>query len=197
MLNELRFALNVLPECFIEGLQMWTSIKRIQKYLDQEEIDPPSPTTAEQPTRLAFNNATVAWSKTSGSSSTPSSSLSDATRLDSDSFILKDLNLAFPANELSVICGATGTGKTLLLLSLLGESVILKGSVDCPRAPVADHVSADFDKPVVIPDEEWILEHAVAYVSQTGKYLHICSSKTMIYSMFCKFSLAAKCIYPG
>src|SRR5690348_6047266 len=35
---ELRFALNVLPEVFMDGLQAYVSLKRIEKFLNEDEI---------------------------------------------------------------------------------------------------------------------------------------------------------------
>lgn len=118
--------------------------------------------------RVGFNDATVTWSASVDSSSESSSS--EATQLgNSDVFTIRDINLQFPNNELSLICGATGSGKSLILLSLLGETVVTKGTVSCPRAPIVEDVSADFGTPKEILEENWILDHALAYVSQTGK----------------------------
>lgn len=57
------------------------------------------------------------------------------------------------------------------MLSLLGETTVLNGKVFCPRQPIADDVDEAGNGDVVIPDEDWILEHSVAFVSQTGKIL--------------------------
>jgi ABC-type multidrug transport system fused ATPase/permease subunit len=38
-----------------------------------------------------------------------------------DGFSLKNIDLDFPAGQMTVICGSTGSGKTSLILSLLGE----------------------------------------------------------------------------
>ena len=85
--------------------------------------------------------------------------------------MIKDINVHFPNDKLSLICGPTGAGKSLLLLSLLGETVVLKGNLECPRAPITDDVSFDFSIPKSIPEESWILDHSLAYVSQTGKII--------------------------
>ncbi|KAJ3315207.1 hypothetical protein HDU76_002250 [Blyttiomyces sp. JEL0837] len=47
-------------------------------------------------------------------------------------FRLLDLDLEFPTGELSVIIGATGSGKSSLLLALLGEMRRFTGSRSCP-----------------------------------------------------------------
>lgn len=48
-------------------------------------------------------------------------------------FRLHDLSILFKGNALNVVTGPTGAGKTSLLLSLLGETVLESGSATCPR----------------------------------------------------------------
>lgn len=48
-------------------------------------------------------------------------------------FRLHDLNIDFLPGCLNVVTGPTGCGKTSLLLSLLGETVLESGKVACPR----------------------------------------------------------------
>ncbi|KAG1381714.1 hypothetical protein G6F61_002924 [Rhizopus arrhizus] len=159
--NELRFALNVLPEVFIEWLQALISLRRIQTYLDEEEIDSPAEQDIQtENIKIGFYDATVGWAKQNFSDT-------EAEQTNSG-FILKDLNIEFPNHELSLIAGATGSGKTLLMLSLLGEAVTLKGSIQCPRQPIADKVSSDFSLLGDIDPKDWILPYAVSYVSQTA-----------------------------
>ncbi|CAO3621789.1 unnamed protein product [Mucor fragilis] len=152
--NELRFAINALPEVFVDLFQALISIRRIETYLDEEEIEPP---LTKNDVMIGFKNATLGWSK------------QGYTDLQgSTSFILKDLNIEFPANELSLISGATGSGKTLLMLGLLGEVSVLKGTAHCPRQAVVDTVSDDFVTSKDMDPKDWLLPYALAYVSQTA-----------------------------
>ncbi|GAB1217957.1 hypothetical protein ATERTT37_007200 [Aspergillus terreus] len=48
-------------------------------------------------------------------------------------FRLQDVSLCFKQRALNVVTGPTGCGKTSLLLSLLGETVLESGSATCPR----------------------------------------------------------------
>ncbi|KAI9932291.1 hypothetical protein MW887_009803 [Aspergillus wentii] len=48
-------------------------------------------------------------------------------------FRLQDLSISFKQNALNVISGPTGGGKTSLLLSFLGETVLESGNASCPR----------------------------------------------------------------
>lgn len=48
-------------------------------------------------------------------------------------FKLQSLSILFRHKELNVVTGPTGSGKTSLLLSLLGETVLESGAATCPR----------------------------------------------------------------
>ncbi|CAO3640951.1 unnamed protein product [Mucor hiemalis] len=200
--NQLRESLTVLPEVFIRALETLISVNRIEKYLNEEEIKQsvdPKVSSNVNPVRdeeiieeikIGFENATIGWPTftpeekipkvvVSGEENTVINSdletISDSTAEEDDnSFSVRDINLQFPNDNLSLICGATGSGKTLLMLSLLGETEIKKGKAYCPR--VASTSTLDNSTTItsikvledadVIPND-WILRHAVAYSSQT------------------------------
>ncbi|KAI8646442.1 P-loop containing nucleoside triphosphate hydrolase protein [Parasitella parasitica] len=197
--TELRSALNSLPETFVDTLQALISVRRIESYLNEEEISPP--TTNLDPNcrvRIGFRNATVSWvdvpsddeedeeddvntatAVNSGNNSLQiprststvtfqSVTPAPSTYQEADTFILHNLDAHFPNGKFSIICGATGSGKTLMMLSLLGETVLLEGESFCPRTAVADILDADMEIPANITRKDWILDHAVAYVSQNA-----------------------------
>lgn len=89
--------------------QAAVSIRRIDKFFD----------TAIRRTEVSEGNA----------------SFNHATLLRSPngSFRLHDLTIRFLPGCLNVITGPTGCGKTSLLLSLLGETILESGTVTCPR----------------------------------------------------------------
>lgn len=159
--SELRFALNVIPEIMIQSIQAYSSIKRIQKFLDEDEIESAVPQDPHQKVDLSFDKATIGWKASN------TSTLDDNNSTE-DSFILKEITAKFPNDELSLISGATGAGKTLMLLGLLGEAVLLDGKVACPRVPLADTIESEIGSATADMDpEDWILDRALAYVSQT------------------------------
>ncbi|KZT58208.1 multidrug resistance-associated ABC transporter [Calocera cornea HHB12733] len=159
--NELRFALSSLPETFINMMQSLVSVRRIEKYLSSAEIQPPM--TLHKEGNIALNSATITWpqDRSMGTSATPSAAATPRGK-----FLLLDLTLSFPDGELSLICGKLGSGKTLLLLGLLGEADLLAGQVICPRTPA--NTLALASELASIPDDEWIVSGVVAYVPQSA-----------------------------
>lgn len=138
-------------------------MRRVEKYLDGSEVKPVPP-LAEQSTEIAFQSCTVTWPQDRSQSGTASSTPS-AVSTPHHKFILVDLNLRFPRGELSLVCGKLGSGKTLLLLSLLGEADILSGQVVCPHSPpdaLATYTKAE------IASEDWVVDGMCAYVPQAA-----------------------------
>ncbi|QSZ36963.1 hypothetical protein DSL72_009055 [Monilinia vaccinii-corymbosi] len=129
----LEYALSVVPNLITEAIDANVSVGRIEKHLARDEKTMPQMTGEI----VLFNHATVRW---------PSNVESI------NAFSLRDLDLEFPKSELSVICGKTGSGKSLLLASILGESDVISGSINLPGAQLVG--------------EEWIDHSLVAYVAQ-------------------------------
>ena len=111
--NEMKFALNALPETLIGMLQSMVSLRRIENYLNGAEVKPVPPLDG-QAHPISLQSATVTWpqDRSRGGSTAPSTAASTPR----NKFVLLDLNLDFPRGELSLICGKLGSGKTLLLL---------------------------------------------------------------------------------
>ncbi|KAJ7610419.1 multidrug resistance-associated ABC transporter [Roridomyces roridus] len=158
--NELKYALTAIPETFINLLQSIVSLRRIEKYLDAPEVTP-VPSLESQSHVVAFQSCTVTWPR-AASAGSASASASSTPR---QKFVLIDLTLKFPPGELSLICGALGSGKTLLLLALLGEADVLSGQMMCPRSP--PNSLASFAG-VLASKEEWVVQGMTAYVPQTA-----------------------------
>ncbi|GJJ76701.1 hypothetical protein EMPS_09060 [Entomortierella parvispora] len=109
-----------------------------------------SSTLASELPIVGFANATFNWpnkdevdatkgtdtkkaAKKDGSASTEAASSSTAEPVVQERFQLKNITLDFPVEKLSVIVGPTGSGKSALLLALLGELERVKGAVYLPR----------------------------------------------------------------
>jgi ABC-type multidrug transport system fused ATPase/permease subunit len=116
-------------------------LDRIAKFLDGDEIEPltdralpPSSlsidVTQSDPMGLVgFENATFMWPVDDASATKAAEDTEGVTAASSDGaamvhrgFVLKDVNVRFPAGKLSLVTGPTGSGKTSMLLALLGGS---------------------------------------------------------------------------
>jgi len=140
----LEVTLSVVPELTTDLLDAWTSIKRIEEYLNSPEV---SAVSKEGP-EVAFEGATIAW---------PADDKID----DSERFVLRNVDVTFPEGELSVISGKTGTGKSLMLSAILGEVDVLGGNLYAPRAPpLQDRHDSKANR------SNWIIPGAIAYVAQ-------------------------------
>ncbi|KAG0129773.1 P-loop containing nucleoside triphosphate hydrolase protein [Tuber indicum] len=152
LFNVLRVPLDQLADMVTNVLQTKVSIDRVEEYLSEEEtekyhqlkqpdeVDPNAPL-------IGFKDATFSWGnrkqiKNKGMGS---------------AFQLQDLNIEFSPGYLNVIAGPTGSGKTSLLMALLGEMTYIKGSVHLPGA----HSRED-----LIPDPVTGLTESVAYCAQ-------------------------------
>ncbi|GBC22979.1 uncharacterized protein OCT59_014076 [Rhizophagus irregularis] len=146
--NEIRFILNDLAELFILALQAIVSLIRIEKFLNSDENENKKNIIFKNDDKIGFENATITWNK-------PEENIEDI-------FIMKDLNIEFPVEQLSIICGPTGSGKTLLLMALLGEAEISFGKVFYPNPPQQIHENHE------LTNSDWIVDNnnSIAYVAQ-------------------------------
>ncbi|KAG7137339.1 ATP-dependent bile acid permease like protein [Verticillium longisporum] len=142
--KSLELALSLIPELTTDLVDAKVSIFRIEAYLNGPEITQ----TITEGHDIAFENADIAW---------PVDEETD----DADRFILRDVNLSFPAGELSVISGKTGSGKSLLLAAILGETDLLSGKIYAPKAPT--RIERNDSQANA---GNWLLPHSIAYVGQ-------------------------------
>ncbi|TWU75276.1 hypothetical protein ED733_006155 [Metarhizium rileyi] len=143
--KSLEVSLSALPELLTGGIDTLVSVRRIDKYLKGPEMK----NNLTEGHDVAFDKAIIAWPI-------------DDEVPEEDRFILNNVNLSFPAGELSVISGKTGSGKSLVLNALLGESDLLEGSIFVPAtvSPLERH-----DGKAHLGN--WILPGAVAFVGQS------------------------------
>ncbi|PLB48636.1 P-loop containing nucleoside triphosphate hydrolase protein [Aspergillus steynii IBT 23096] len=148
--GNLESALASLPDLLSRAMEAKVSTDRIDKYLTSADKAPHTTDVEE----ISFENATLAWPADESSEDQK-----DWER--DDRFVLRHLTLQFPRKGLSVIAGKTGSGKSLVLASLLGECDVLAGSVAVPHSPPLDE---RFDHRAT--RDNWILDSAIAYVAQ-------------------------------
>ncbi|KAF7325679.1 Multidrug resistance-associated ABC transporter protein [Mycena kentingensis (nom. inval.)] len=152
--TELQYSIKGIPEAIIRIVQGFVSAGRITDYLNGPEVAP-APKLSEQTRRIAFEAATIVWPVQHKPARTSDPDL--------PKFALQDVSLEFPVGELSLVCGRFASGKTLLLLALLGEADVLAGNVMCPRSPL--NTLASVAKQV---SDNWIVDGLCAYVPQTA-----------------------------
>eukprot|EP00128_Syssomonas_multiformis_P009734 Colp12_sorted_trinity150504_noHs@29356 len=117
LFNVLRFPLAVLPDMVNELILARVSLKRIESFLKREEMPPAPRCYDSQRGTVAADDAAFSYA---ASQSAEASKPAD---------VLEQLTLNIKPGSLTTIIGATGSGKSSLLLGLLGEVRRTQGSV--------------------------------------------------------------------
>ncbi|KAH7132850.1 hypothetical protein EDB81DRAFT_806620 [Dactylonectria macrodidyma] len=144
---------NQLGDTFTRIQEMKISIDRVEEFLKEEETEKYEQLGLDNvdehgARRLGLDNATLIW----GGKDTVAEDGSRA-------FRLMDINVDFQLGKLNIIAGPTGSGKTSMLMGLLGEMTLMEGNVHCPGGRSREDVR---------PDPETKLANTIAYVAQTA-----------------------------
>jgi ABC-type multidrug transport system fused ATPase/permease subunit len=147
----LRYPLDQLGDMIAHVQESKVSIDRIEEFLAEEETEKfvqlGVDNVDETGNRvIGFKKATFVW----GSKTAVAEDGSMA-------FRLLDLDVDFKLGKLNVITGPTGSGKTSMLMALLGEMTIMNGRVYLPGGRSREDVR---------PDPETGLAETCAYVAQ-------------------------------
>jgi len=127
------------------------STARIERYLDSPELRQVV-TPKDDCSHLVFRKVTLAWPDDDESCRSENTGR----------FVLRDVNLELPRAELTIICGKTGSGKSLLLESLLGEVDLLSGTIEVPRTlPASERGDGNANH------SNWIVSGVTAFVGQS------------------------------
>jgi ABC-type multidrug transport system fused ATPase/permease subunit len=165
LLNIVRQGIMYLPSAIMQIFKAKVSMDRIDSYLKEKDIakystdekeldDEASEAGTAAEAVIGFQAASFRYynsEETIGG---------DAVDSSSPPFNLRNLDVNFPEQKLSVICGPTGSGKSSLLLALLGELECTEGQYFLPKS---DNVFAD---PITG------LTNTVAYAAQTAWLLN-------------------------
>ncbi|ORX35588.1 hypothetical protein BD324DRAFT_682363 [Kockovaella imperatae] len=118
--NRVKSALQSVPNTMQGFFEALVAIDRICRFLNAPDIEPLGD---EESDALVFSHATITW---------PTSLDAEIDR--AKLFKLRDVDVRIPRGKFTLICGPLGSGKTLLLRSLLGEAVIESGSIAAPTS---------------------------------------------------------------
>lgn len=151
MFSLLRIPLDQLADMVAHVQESKVSVDRVEEFLREEETEKyiqlkKSKQASPHETKIALEHATLTWGAKSDSSKTASKT-----------FRLIDMNIDFVVGKLNVIAGATGSGKTSLLMALLGEMQLLDGLV---------HIPGGHSRQQLRPDPRTGLTESVAYCAQ-------------------------------
>jgi ABC-type multidrug transport system fused ATPase/permease subunit len=133
----LRIPLDQLADMIAHVQESKVSVDRIEEYLNEPETDKYSQLISHKEDEngqpiLGFEHGTFSWG---------SNDMKD--KIAAEAFKLMDLDIRFKVGELNVVSGPTGSGKTSLLMALLGEMTKLKGNVYLPGAGSREDQKAD------------------------------------------------------
>ncbi|KAJ5908497.1 ABC transporter 7 [Penicillium taxi] len=155
MFSLLRVPLDQLADMVAHVQECKVSLDRVDKYLNEDEtekyIQLHDSSVSDGPPRIGLENATLSWG------TKPQSQTSSSTN-ESNSFRLINVDVDFPIGRLSIIAGSTGSGKTSLLMAILGEMRLIEGCVYLPGG-----VASRAELPV---DPETGLIDSIAYCAQ-------------------------------
>ncbi|PHH81899.1 hypothetical protein CDD82_7590 [Ophiocordyceps australis] len=151
LFNSLRIPLNVVPLVLGQVTDAWSSMKRIEQFLVEEEQQEQVVMMPEGDKAIELHDASFTWEKTPAQDASPGAKSADTVMSDKDHktlgdtshgddnassmaderapFRLQDINLEVGRNELIAVIGTVGSGKSSLLSALAGDMRKTKGEV--------------------------------------------------------------------
>jgi ABC-type multidrug transport system fused ATPase/permease subunit len=113
LFNTLKSPLQIFPDIIVRIEEALVSLRRISSFLSKADLDDFALAgTSSNRSKIGFpKNSSFAHHESHGP----------------NPFHLDDINVTFPEGGLSLIIGPTGSGKTSLILSLIGEMKCLRG----------------------------------------------------------------------
>ena len=137
------------------------SAKRIASFLGARDIDYLDSSSFQKQTQHTdltgplFIQGSVTWDNPAGGGVEASNSATG--------FQLHDLDIVFPVGQLTLITGKFGSGKSLMLLALLGEARLTEGQISYAFSNTLDPNEADDD------GSDWnLVADGIAYVPQVS-----------------------------
>jgi ABC-type multidrug transport system fused ATPase/permease subunit len=163
----LRIPLDQLGDMLAHVQEAKVSVDRVEEFLREEETEKyqqlgQDNVDEEGRKVIGFRDATFIWGN------------KDAVAADGSlAFRLMDMNIDFKIGKLNLVAGPTGSGKTSLLMALLGEMTLTKGKVYLPGGRSREDVH---------PDPATGLADTCAYVAQTAWLVNANIKENILFS---------------
>ena len=187
MFAVLRIPLNRMADSITYLIQAHVSLVRIDQFLQERESEKYAQPPQTDSAAVGFHDAHLRWpaSRSAAPVSETSALLTPDSASDADmpagdvqldgKFALRGLAIDFRRGALNVVCGPSGSGKSSLLLALLGEMQLDRGAVLLPRddgyygAVAADFWSAEhleasawrYEMTAYCPHEPWLVNQSI------------------------------------
>ncbi|WFD42701.1 hypothetical protein MPSI1_001349 [Malassezia psittaci] len=186
--NTLRVPLSDLPDVIVATLNSWISIRRVDSYMrsaDTLKYDQFFHADESQ-NQIGFSEATFCYAQRD------TTQLPDDRQQAAPKFQLENISCQFPLNELSLIVGPVGSGKSSMLLALLGELQCVSGKLLMPRSFMEGGCQGIFGSIAFCPQNAWILNDTVRnnilfghdyHETRYRQVLHACSLDTDLDSL--------------
>ncbi|KAH9904997.1 hypothetical protein F4778DRAFT_731477 [Xylariomycetidae sp. FL2044] len=163
----LRIPLDQLGDMIAHVQEAKVSVDRVEEFLMEDETEKyeqlqEDNVDDEGNKVIGFRDATFIWGR------------KDAVAADGSlAFRLLDLNVDFKIGKLNIIAGPTGSGKTSMLMALLGEMTLTEGKVYLPGGRSREDVR---------PDPETGLAETCAYVAQSAWLVNATIKENILFS---------------
>ena len=134
LFNLMKIPMTRYPFAVLQAIQFYVSLKRIDKFLNSEELveeATSTPSSQSQSVAASISNGTFTWD------------------YDNSEHTLKDVNIKIERGSLTAVVGNVGSGKSSLLSALLGDMGKLQGDIQ-----VIDNLA-------YVPQEAWIQNMSV------------------------------------
>ncbi|TKA46270.1 hypothetical protein B0A54_03077 [Friedmanniomyces endolithicus] len=147
----LRIPLDQLADMVAHVQEGKVSVDRVEEYLNEPETDKYNQLESDELDEdgspvIGFDRGTFSWGGKEG-----------------DDFKMIELDMRFHIGQLNVVIGPTGSGKTSLLMALLGEMTLIDGLVYLPGGKSREDLKAN---------PETSLTESVAYCAQQAWLLN-------------------------
>ncbi|UYV79408.1 ABCC3 [Cordylochernes scorpioides] len=110
LFNILRFPMSMLPNLITTMVMVSVSVKRINKYLNSEELEPYVTSDNSKEHLVKIQDGEFSWGP-------------------GEANVLRDININVKSGELVAVVGPVGSGKSSMLSALLGDMERQSGSV--------------------------------------------------------------------